>query len=390
MRSKKREARCKKREARCEKQEARSKKRDARCKKQEARCKKQEARCKKQDVSGKKQEPRSKKYSNTTAIQKNPKDDLMNTRVIVLLMMLSTILVRAQQDAQFTQYMYNTININPAYAGSRGAMSIFGLYRTQWVGLDGAPQTGTFSINTPIEGTNIGLGLSVMNDRIGPGDETNIAVDFAYTVKTSENWKLAFGLKASANLLNIDFNKVSQFNGPGSDQNLRFNIDSRFSPNIGAGLYWYSEKSYIGLSIPNFLETRHFDRSSTATTGPATSFTAKERMNLYFIVGKVIDLSEDIKFKPALLSKIVAGAPLQVDLSGNFMFNEKFVLGAAYRWSAAVSLMAGFQVNDSWYIGYGYDLETTRLANYNSGSHEIFLRYELFKNYDRIISPRFF
>jgi type IX secretion system PorP/SprF family membrane protein len=305
-------------------------------------------------------------------------------------MLLSTLFVQGQQDAQFTQYMYNTININPAYAGSRGAMSVFGLYRTQWVGLDGAPQTGTFSINTPIEGTNIGLGLGIINDRIGPSDETNIAADISYTVKTSEDWKLSFGLKASANLLTVDFNKVSQFGGAGSDQNLRFNIDSRFSPNIGAGLYWYSDKSYIGLSIPNFLETSHFDRGATTSAGPATSFTAKERMNLYVILGQVFDLSEDVKFKPALLSKIVSGAPLQVDLSGNFIFNEKLVLGAAYRWSAAVSLMAGFQVNDSWYIGYGYDLETTRLANFNSGSHEIFLRYELFKNYDRIISPRFF
>lgn len=313
----------------------------------------------------------------------------MNRKIIFLVLMFTGLWCNAQQDAQFTQYMYNTININPAYAGSRDAVSIFGLYRTQWVGLDGAPQTGTFSINTPIEGTKIGLGLGIINDRIGPAEETNIAVDVSYTVRTSENWKLAFGLKASANLLNVDFNKLSPFN-PGADQRLSFNIDNRFSPNIGAGLYWYSGKSYVGISVPNFLETSHFDRSSTATTGPATSFTAKERMNFYFIAGKVIQLSEDVKFKPALLSKIVSGAPLQVDLSGNFMFNEKFVLGAAYRWSAAVSLMAGFQASDSWYIGYGYDLETTRLANFNSGSHEIFLRYELFKDYDRIISPRFF
>ena len=292
----------------------------------------------------------------------------------------------AQQDAQFTQYMYNTININPAYAGSRETMSIFGLYRTQWVGLDGAPQTGTFSINTPIEGTKLGVGLGIINDRIGPADETNVAADVSYTIKTSQDWKLAFGVKASANLLNIDFvNKLSVFSG--TDPKLQPNIDNKFSPNIGAGLYWYSDVSYIGLSVPNFLETQHFDRASTANS---QNFVAKERMNFYFIAGKVIPLSEDIKFKPALLSKIVSGAPLQIDVSGNFLFNEKFVLGAAYRWSAAVSLMAGFQFDPSWYIGYGYDLETTKLANFNSGSHEIFLRYELFKNYDRIISPRFF
>ena len=310
----------------------------------------------------------------------------MRFKILFLAILCSTWSSYAQQDAQFTQYMYNTININPAYAGSREALSIFGLYRTQWVGLDGAPQTGTFSINTPIENTKFGVGLGIINDRIGPADETNVAVDVSYTVQTSENWKLAFGVKASANLLNVDFNKLTIFNRNDATFTMR-NIDNRFSPNIGAGLFWYSDKSYIGLSVPNFLETQHFDRASTINSN---NFVAKERINFYFIAGKVFPLTDDIKFKPALLSKIVSGAPLQIDVSGNFIFNEKFVLGAAYRWSAAVSLMAGFQINPSWYIGYGYDLETTRLANFNSGSHEIFLRYELFKNYDRIISPRFF
>ena len=310
----------------------------------------------------------------------------MRLKILFLAILCSTWISSAQQDAQFTQYMYNTININPAYAGSREALSIFGLYRTQWVGLDGAPQTGTFSINTPIDNTKFGVGLGIINDKIGPADETNVAVDVSYTVQTSENWKLAFGVKASANLLNVDFNKLTIFNRNDATFTVN-NIDNRFSPNIGAGLFWYSDESYIGLSVPNFLETQHFDRASTINSN---NFVAKERMNFYFIAGKVFTLSDDIKFKPALLSKIVSGAPLQIDVSGNFIFNEKFVLGAAYRWSAAVSLMAGFQINPSWYIGYGYDLETTRLANFNSGSHEIFLRYELFKNYDRIISPRFF
>ena len=310
----------------------------------------------------------------------------MKTRLLLLVLIGTTVGGYAQQDAQFTQYMYNTININPAYAGSREALSIFGLYRTQWVGLDGAPQTGTFSINTPIEGTKLGVGLSIINDRIGPADETSVAADVSYTIKTSQDWKLAFGVKGSANLLNVDFNKLTVFNRNDATFTNN-NIDQKFSPNIGAGLYWYSEETYIGLSVPNILETQHFDRASTINS---QNFVAKERMNFYFIAGKVFLLAEDIKFKPALLSKIVSGAPLQVDLSGNFLFSDKFVLGAAYRWSAAVSLMAGFQINPSWYIGYGYDLETTRLANFNSGSHEIFLRYEIFKNYDRIISPRFF
>ena len=148
----------------------------------------------------------------------------MKKKILFLVLLCSSLTAFAQQDAQFTQYMYNTININPAYAGSREAISVFGLYRTQWIGLDGAPQTGTFSINMPIEGSNIGIGLGVVKDRIGPADETNIALDVSYTVKTSENWKLGFGAKASANLLNVDFNKVSVFTA--IDPTRQINIDN--------------------------------------------------------------------------------------------------------------------------------------------------------------------
>lgn len=290
--------------------------------------------------------------------------------------------VYAQQDAQFTQYMYNTINVNPAYAGSRGVMSAFVLHRTQWVGLDGAPVTNTASVHTPISGSNFGIGLSIINDRIGISDENNIAVDVSYTVKTSEDYKLSFGLKLTANLLSVDFNRLT-LKKPGDYAiSQQYNINSRFSPNIGAGIYYYSDKTYVGLSVPQFLETRQYDDNSTSV--------ATEKMHFYLIAGRVFDISDQVKFKPAALTKLVSGAPLQVDLSANFLFNEKLTLGVAYRWSAAMSAMVGFQITDSWNIGYGYDLETTRLANYNSGSHEIFLRYELFRNYDKIISPRFF
>ena len=300
-------------------------------------------------------------------------------------MLFTRIGIYAQQDAQYTNYMYNTININPAYAGSRGCLSIFGLHRTQWVGLDGAPVTNTFSIQTPVTNTNVGLGLGVVNDRIGPSNETNVAADFSYSIKTSETYKLSFGAKASANFLSVDLQRLRQ---DPNDPQLRNNISKNFSPNIGAGLYLHSENTYLGLSVPNILETEHFDKSDSGTTN--VNYKAKERMNFYAIAGHVFDLSENVKFKPAVLAKIVTGAPLQVDATANFMINEKFVIGAAYRWSAALSLLVGFQANDSWFIGYGYDFETTKLSGYNSGSHEIFLRYELFKKYDKIVSPRFF
>lgn len=285
----------------------------------------------------------------------------------------------AQQDSQFTQYMYNTVNFNPAYAGSRDVMSIFGLYRTQWVGLDGAPQTGAFSLHSPINFTNVGLGLDVINDRIGPSDETTVSGDFSYTIKASETYKLAFGLKATANLLNVDYTKLTQQPG---DVQLQNNINSRFSPNIGAGAYLYSDNTYVGLSVPNFLETRHYD-------GEVESV-AKERMHYYLIAGHVFDLSPTIKFKPSVLSKIVTGTPAQVDMSANFLFNDKLTVGVAYRWSAALSGMVGFQITDGLFAGYAYDAETTKLANYNSGSHEIFLRFELFSRHGGILPPRFF
>ncbi len=290
----------------------------------------------------------------------------------------------AQQDAQYTNYMYNTMNINPAYAGSRGNLSVFGLHRTQWVGLDGAPTTNTFAIHSPFRESNVGVGLSFMNDVIGPSDESTISADFSYTINTSDTYKLAFGLRATAHLLNVDFSKLHIYNQ--GDALAQYNIDNRFSPNFGAGAYWYSETTYLGISIPNMLETQHFDKSQVNYSATSVPY---ERMHYHIIGGKVLDINPDIQFKPAFLAKIVEGAPLQLDLSANFLFQEKFTLGAAYRWDAAMSALAGFQVNDNWFIGYGYDAEVTKLANYNSGSHELFLRYE-FSRKKQVASPRFF
>ena len=302
----------------------------------------------------------------------------MKTKIIITALLLVSLVSFSQQDAQYTQYMYNTVNVNPAYAGSRGVMSVFGLHRSQWVGLDGAPVTNTISINSPIENTNLGIGLSFVNDRLGPTDENNIAADVSYTIKTSESYKLSFGVKGSIDLFSFDATKLNIY----TSDNTLGSYANKFSPNIGAGIYLHSDKSYLGFSIPNFFETKRYSDSDYAAY--------KEKMNYYLIGGYVFDLNPNLKFKPAFLGKMVQGAPLQVDLSANFLFNDKFVLGAAWRWSAAASLMAGFHVNEGLYIGYGYDLDTTKLAHYNSGSHEIFLRFELFNRQSRIVSPRFF
>lgn len=303
----------------------------------------------------------------------------MKTRILIFALMLMSAVSYSQQDAQYTQYMYNTINVNPAYAGSRGVMSIFGLYRTQWVGLDGAPVTSAFSVNSPIENTNLGVGLSFVNDRIGPTIENTISADVSYTIQTSEKYKLSFGVKGTANLFNLDPTKLNPVN---QGDPLLQNLSNNFSPNVGAGVYFHSNKSYLGLSVPNFFESKRYSNNDVAVF--------KERMNMYFIGGYVFELSPSLKFKPAFLTKMVQGAPLQLDVSGNFLINDKLMLGAAWRWSAAMSFMAGFQITDGLYAGYGYDLETTKLANYSSGSHEIFLRFELFKRQSRMVSPRFF
>lgn len=300
---------------------------------------------------------------------------------ITLVLLFCSAVSFAQQDAQYTQYMYNTININPAYAGSRGVMSIFGLYRTQWVGLDGAPETSTLSLNTPINNSNVGLGFSLVNDKIGPTTETDFSVDLSYSIQTSATAKLSFGIKGSANIFNLDPNKLTpEHQGDPQFSDFR----NKFSPNVGAGVFWHSDKGYIGLSVPNFIQANRYNDNDMAIF--------KEQINYYLIAGYVFNLDryETIKFKPAVLAKIIDGAPLQLDASANFMFNDKFVVGLSYRWSAALSALAGFQINKSMYIGYAYDRETTKLNNYNSGSHEIFLRFEFMKGYNRITSPRFF
>lgn len=311
----------------------------------------------------------------------NFKKMIMKLKLIILGLVLNGFVVNAQQDAQYTQYMYNTANINPAYAGSRGCLSALIMHRTQWVGLDGAPVTNTAAIHTPLSASKkLGLGVSFVNDRLGPSDNNIISLDLSYYIPTSESFKLAFGVKGTADMFNVDFNKVKLFN-PNDNLN-RKDIDNRFSGNIGAGIFLYSDKTYVGVSVPYFLENNYYDND--------IQYVASERMHYYVMAGHVFDLGGDTKFKPSILSKVVKGAPLQVDFSANFLFFDKLTLGAAYRWSAAVSGMAGFQISNSLLIGYAYDKETTRLGNFNSGSHEVFLRYELFKKYDKVVSPRFF
>lgn len=301
-------------------------------------------------------------------------------KIVYSLVILLGLSASAQQEPQYTQYMYNPSVINPGYAGSLGYGSLFSLYRTQWIGLEGAPKTLNLSYHQPLENTNLGLGGNIVHDEIGPSTTSNLSIDVSYTIAFANESRLAFGIKAGGQLLNIDYTKLNHYNP--SDVSFKNNISNQFSPNIGVGLFYYNENSYLGLSVPMMLQTKMYDEFAYSE--------ANRRQHFYLMGGKVFDLAYNLKFKPAFVAKMVAGSPLQVDFTGNFLIHEKFTVGLAYRWSAAVSALVGFKVSDRLSIGYGYDRETTRLANFNSGSHELFLQFDLFKINQRIETPRFF
>ncbi|GLU45044.1 type IX secretion system membrane protein PorP/SprF [Allomuricauda sp. NBRC 101325] len=293
----------------------------------------------------------------------------------------------AQQDPQYTQYMYNTQIVNPAYAGSRGSLSIGLLGRTQWMNLEGTPETGTLSVNSPVgRYKDMGLGLSIVYDKIGPATESNLVMDWSYKIYLSNTTRLAFGLKAGLDMLNVDYSKLNIFD-PG-DPYFQTTIYNKLQPQMGAGLYLYSEKFYAGLSVPNFLNSKHFDEDSLNNMNVENI--AVERLHYFFITGYVFDLNRNLKFKPTSLVKYVSGAPLQWDIAANFMFSEKFVLGASYRWSASYSALMGFQISRGFFAGLAYDYQSTNIQQYSNGSYEVFLRFEIFNRSDRIITPRFF
>lgn len=314
-----------------------------------------------------------------------PKINLQYIYLIAVLLL--GVMAKAQQDPQYTQYMYNTQVVNPAYAGSREVLSFGLLGRTQWVNFDGSPQTGTFTVNSPIGlYDNMGLGLSIVYDQIGPAVESNVVVDYAYSLNLGLNTKLSMGLKAGLDMLNVDYSKLNIFYP--NDLFFQNEIDNKLQPQVGAGVYVNTQKFYAGLSVPNFLNTKHFDEG--ALNNQNIESIAVERLHYFYIMGYVFDLNENLKFKPATLVKYVSGAPLQWDLSANFLINEKFTVGASYRWSAAFSAMTGFQITPNFFAGLAYDYQSTIVEQFSNGSYEVFLRFEIFKKNDRVVTPRFF
>lgn len=294
-------------------------------------------------------------------------------RSILFLFLMGVSFVNAQENERYTQYLYNPININPAFAGSRGVTSILSSYRAQWVDVPGAPKTMMLSVNGVTKNENVGLGLSVLNDKIGPSDQSAIALDFSYSLKLNPKYKLAFGLKASANLLNVDFTKL--YLKDGSEPIFEDNIDNKFSPNIGFGFLLKSDKSSFGISVPNVLETKFYDKYNS---NASNSSIAKENLNVFFTADHLFELSPNLMFKPALLVKVVKDGVAQTYASTNFVINQAFTVGMSYRFGGTISNLVGFQASKKMFIGYGYDLETRSMRNYDTASHELFVRFDLF------------
>ncbi|MCF6297151.1 MAG: type IX secretion system membrane protein PorP/SprF [Flavobacteriaceae bacterium] len=288
----------------------------------------------------------------------------------------------AQQDPQYTQYMYNMNVLNPAYTGSRGTLSLGFLGRTQWTNVDGAPKTGTFFVHAPI-GRKVGVGLSVIADEIGPVKEQNIYADISYTLTTSTEGRLAFGLKGGVTLQSIDLLSIILPQDP-NDALFADNTNETY-PNFGAGVYYYTDNFYVGFSVPNILKSTNFKRSGGIITE------ASEEMHYFLTGGYVFDISDTFKLKPSLLLKGVTGAPVSMDINANVLMYDRLEVGLSYRFDDSISALINFAVTPDFRIGFAYDHTVSEFSNVNpGGSYEAILLYDIDFSKKNLKSPRFF
>lgn len=290
--------------------------------------------------------------------------------------------LRAQQDPHYTQYMYNMSVMNPAYAGSKESVSGGLLYRAQWVGLDGAPTTGTFFLHSPV-GRNVGLGLSVISDKIGPVEENNIYGDFSYTLNLGGEHKLAFGLKAGLTMHKIDFETIyPTLPSPSPMDPFSGSNPNNTFLNVGSGVFYYTNKYYIAFSIPNMLKSKYLDFNGREY--------GTDVMHYFLTGGYVFDINPNLKFKPFAMVKSSVDAPTSFDVSTNFMFYDKLELGATYRLEDSFGAMVNFAITPNLRIGYAYDHIISDLKTEAPSSHEIMLLFDL--NFPKKVSqsPRYF
>lgn len=292
---------------------------------------------------------------------------------------------KAQQAPMYTQYMFNTLAINPAYAGSRNLVSATGLYRNQWSQMAGAPKTTTFTVDAPFNDKKVGLGLQIMNDKIGVTTTTGLAGSYAYRIRM-EQGTLSFGLQGSVSQYKVNNSSV-QLDPNGSFEDPAFSTDiNKTLFNFGTGAYYNSDRFYIGLSALDLLSNRLYNSS----TEVESTNRAKQAVHLFLTSGYVFPLGESFDLKSSVLLKGVKGAPLEGDVNATLWISDVVAIGAQYRTNANVSLLAEFQATQQIRIGYAYDHSTTSLRSFNSGSHEIMLRYEFSFDSGKTITPRYF
>jgi type IX secretion system PorP/SprF family membrane protein len=282
---------------------------------------------------------------------------------------------QAQQDPMYSQYQFNTMAVNPAYAGATDALTFIALHRSQWTGFEGAPVTQTFAVHAPLgeKHINTAVGLSVINDKIGPTKQTGFFVDYSYKLRMDEKTYLRFGLKAGGNLFSANLMDIAT--NEQADAAFQSNISSQFLPNFGFGLYWDSEKYYVGASLPKL--KRNVLGSELASTSANEQNVFNEKRHFFFVAGYIAKLNEEIEFKPSLVVKKVAHAPASLDLSANFLLKKKVWLGVNYRFGDAVGAVAQFRFTEQLRAGYSYDFTISDLGQYSGGTHEIMLRFDI-------------
>lgn len=281
--------------------------------------------------------------------------------------------VTAQQEYMFTHYMFNEAAINPGFTGTKDALSITGIHRSQWVAFDGAPTTQNITAHMPIEGKNFGVGLGIANDQVGPTQNLGVNGSFAYHLKVNEKAKLGLGLSAGINFFSNDLNSLKTVNT--NDAAFAENVSNKLLPNVGFGAYYYTDKYFAGISTPKLLQN-NLDINDPTGTSLAISH---EKRHYFLMGGSVFNLTSDgqFKIKPTTLIKVTGGAPLQADLTGNVIYNDQITAGISLRTGDAMGLLLGYVIND-FTLGYSFDFSYTNTTfKYNGGSHEIMLRYNL-------------
>lgn len=302
-----------------------------------------------------------------------------------LMVILTGMQCLAQQEAMYTHYMFNTQGVNPAFAGSRPAFSVTTLHRSQWSVIPGHPVTQTLAMQTPLRRENMGLGLSLYNDRLGPERTTSVFGDYAYTIRVNEVSTLSMGIKAGISMHSINYNEL--YTEQPDDPLMRNRENSHWLPNVGFGLYYRHESFFAGFSIPHMMQQNFL---SNSVIGGAR-FALKQR-HYYFIAGTAIDISEDVIVVPTTYVKMTRGAPAELDLTTNFLFYERFMLGVMFRTRDALGVLAGLRITSQWMLCYSYDWTViNNIPNNNFGSHEVVLRYDfIFNDNHRITSPTHF